>query len=420
MNIRFASAFETLPARVPHAWHRLSPRAKWIAAGIAAGAVILLLVLWHILAGGGHEAHPPPPVVVAKAVRQDMTVVEHTLGTVVANDTVQVTSRVSGQLLSADFREGQIVHRGDLLFQIDPRSFQAALDQARAQLAKDEAQMKSAVNNQKRYDALYAQGAVSSQQRDETDATAKGAVATVASDRAAIEAAALNLSYTKIYSPIDGKTGPILIQPGNNVNANSANNNNNNSNGSNSGGSNNGNNNALIVVTQFQPVKVSVALPQSDLPQIQDRERANALAIAVDVGGEKLSAPVDFVGNQVSDSSGTIELRATFPNSDGVLVPGQTVDAHVSLNTLRGATVVPRDAVNVGPDGNYVFVVTKDDVAVMRPVTVLFDDGSAMAIKGKVKPGDTVIVDGQLGVLPDNKVSITHRGGKKAEAADTQ
>jgi len=405
MNMRFASTFESLPERVqrlPRAFWRLDTRTRWII-GAAAAAVVLAL-LWLVL-GGGSAKHKalPPAVIVAAATSKTVTVVEQTIGTVVANSTVQVTARVSGQLMSAPFKEGQIVHAGDLLFRIDPKPFQAALEQARAQLAKDSAQLFSAENDQKRYDALFAQHAASSQQRDQADATAKGLVATVASDRAALDVAKLNLGYTQIRSPIDGKTGPILIQPGNLIAVNGA--------------------SPLVVLTQIQPVKVSFSLPQSDLPQIQERYRVHELSVLLDLHeatGKRLTAPVDFIDNEVNAQTGTIELRATFDNSDQRLVPGQLVDVAVNLKTLKNATVVQREAVNDGPNGRYVFVVAQTGEVVMRPVNVLFDDGTSMAVSGGVKPGDKVITDGQLRVVPGAKVAIVQAGGKRAKAEDSR
>jgi multidrug efflux system membrane fusion protein len=200
--------------------------------------------------------------------------------------------------------------------------------------------------------------------------------------------AELNVSYTQIRSPIDGKTGPIMIQPGNMIAA--------------SGTA------ALVTVTQVQPVKVSFSLPQSDLPRIQDRQRAGGLTAAIDLhdqSGKPLAANVDFMSNAVSSTTGTIELRATYANQDMRLVPGQLVDVSVALSDLPKATVVPREAVNIGPDNHYVYVV-KDGKADMRPVKVLFDAGATMAIEGDVKAGDKVVTDGQLRVLPGKPVSV--------------
>ena len=396
MNIWLTNAFEALPGRVRRVrqdFGRLDRRTRLISGALAAVAVALLA--WHFLAGDqGGRKRQPPPVIVATAASRNVTVVEPTVGTVVANSTVQITARVSGQLLSASFKEGQIVRAGDLLFQIDPKPFVAALEQARAQLAKDSAQLFSARNDQKRYAALFAQNAASSQQRDQAAAAAKGLAATVASDRAALDVARLNLGYTEIRSPIDGKTGPILIQPGNLIAVNGA--------------------SPLVLVNQIQPLKVSFSLPQSDLPQIQARASEHALSLTINLHGARLTAPVDFVGNEVDDKTGTIELRATFDNRDQRLVPGQMIDVAVALNSLKNATVVPRDAVNDGPNGRYVFVVTPNNIAVMRPVNVLFDDGTNIAVSGGVKRGDNVIIDGQLRVVPGKEVGITRPGVKRA------
>jgi len=301
-------------------------------------------------------------------------------------------------LMAANFKEGQMVRAGDLLFQIDPKPFQAALEQARAQLAKDSAQLVSANNDQKRYDALFAQNATSSQLRDQADATAKAMAATVVSDRAQLDVAQLNLGYCQIHSPVDGKTGPILIQPGNLVSANGS--------------------SPLVVLAQIQPVKVSFSLPQSDLARIQARYAAHELSAQLDAkgrNGTRLAAPVDFIDNEVNAQTGTIEMRASFDNSDLTLVPGQLVDVAVSLDTLKKATIVPREAVNDGPNGRYVFVVTPDSRAAMRTVNVLFDDGANIAVAGGVRPGEKVITDGQLRVIPGGTVSVMGPGARKAK-----
>ncbi|MDE2184328.1 MAG: efflux RND transporter periplasmic adaptor subunit [Alphaproteobacteria bacterium] len=401
MNIRFASAFEGLPARVqrvPLRFAELDRRTRWFVIG---GAVTMILaILWYAFGfgTGGHKS-VAVPVVVAVAQTKDVTVTEPAIGTVVAQATVQVTAQVAGQLLQADFHEGDLVRKGQLLFEIDPRPFQAALAQAQGQLAKDSAQLVSAQNDERRYNTLFAQNAVSPQQRDQTEATAKSLAGSVAADRAALQVASINLGYTKIYSPIDGKTGPILIQPGNLVGANGA--------------------SPLVSITQIEPVKVSFALPQSDLPRIQERARAGQLTARLNpeqTGGRPLEAPVDFVSNQVNAQAGTIELRATFDNRDHRLVPGQMVDVDVTLATLKKATVVPREAVNDGPVGRYVFVIGRDGTAMMKAVSVKFDDGKNMAVTG-IGGGAKVVTDGQLRVVPGATVSIVNAARRDREAS---
>jgi multidrug efflux system membrane fusion protein len=394
MNIRIPQTLQTVPAAVadfPERWQRATPRWRLTAGLLAIAAA--LLVVWALVdwfTPTPAPKVPPAPVVVSQAIRKTVTVSEHTIGTVVANATVQVTARVEGQLISASFKEGDTVHRGDLLFALDPRPFQAAVEQAIGALTRDQATLVSDQHDAVRYSTLAKAGAASAQQRDQAVAAAKAMAATVVSDRAALDAAKLNLVYSKIYSPIDGKTGPILIQPGNLVTADST--------------------NPLVVITQVQPVKVSFFLPQTDLPQIQARMRQGKMMATVQVhgqGGETITAPVDFVGNAVSSQTGTIELRATFPNADFALVPGALVDTSVTLNQIDNAVVVPHDAVNLGEDSSYLYVITPQMKADIVNVTTLYDDGKEAAVQGKIKPGDKVVTAGQLRLVPGANVVIT-------------
>jgi len=359
------------------------------------GATILIaLIVWRLVAGSDRKPNAPlPPVHVATAQMRDIDVVEHTVGTVVAESTVNVTAQVSGQLISAAFKEGQIVHKGDLLFQIDPRPFQAIVDQASAALARDQANLVNARNDQRRFVTLFDQNAASQSQRDQAVATAKADAAIVNADKGSLDAARLNLGFTQIRSPIDGKTGPILIQPGNLITA--------------------GGTNALVTITQIQPVKVSFFLPQNDLAQIQSQMTAGLLKAVVPTegaAGGNEAAPVDFVGNAVSAQTGTIELRATFNNADLRLVPGQLVNVAATMKHLNRVIVVPRNAVNAGPQGNFVYVVDAESKAQLVPVSVVSDDGTNDAISGNVKAGERVITEGQLRLVPGAQVAIM-RGG---------
>ncbi|MEO7053785.1 MAG: efflux RND transporter periplasmic adaptor subunit [Rhizomicrobium sp.] len=346
------------------------------------GAAALLVVLggYYYWQHAGNKAPVRRPVAapvhVAAVVQRDMEVVEHTIGTVVANSTVSVTARVQGQLTKAYFKEGQMVKAGDLLFEIDPRPYQAAYDNAVATLA-------SAKSTADRNQRLVSENAISAQQNETAQAAYLQA-------KANAEAARLNLEFTRITSPVDGKTGPILLQPGNLVSVN-------------------GLTAPLVTITQIRPIKVSFNLPQSDLPRIQSRAQQAGLTATVnlhDLGGQDLTAPVNFISNAVSNSAGTIELRATFPNEDDTLVPGQLVDVTVALASIRNATLVPREAVNIGPDNQYVYVVTPDNVVVQHVVKVLFDDGDNMAVQSDIKLGDQVITDGALRALPGGKVTV--------------
>ena len=360
---------------------------------IAGVALVVVLGTFFYLGraentGSNQRRAAAAPVRVATVVRHDMPVVEHTLGKVIANTTVQVTARVQGIVDSANFKEGQFVKKGDLLFQIDPRGFEAALAQARALLARDEAQLKNTSRDVQRYSSLRDKGNVSAQQFDATMANAEALAATVAADKAAVQLAELNLGYTRIHAPVDGKTGPVLIQPGNMVNA--------------------GGTTPLVTIAQMQPIKLSLNMPQTDLPRIQMRQRTNALRATIDVmdaQGKSLAADVDFIDNAVNNQSGTIELRATFKNEDFSLVPGQLVNVTIELDNIVNALIVPRDAVNDGPDGSYVYKVV-DGKAQPHNVKVLFDDSQNVAVDGDLNPGDMIITEGQLRVVPNGAVNV--------------
>jgi multidrug efflux system membrane fusion protein len=367
------------------------------------GGVALALVLggfWYFT----HESAPKPKRVVAAPVKvapvevHDMAVIEHTIGTVMANSTVQVNARVNGQLTRAFFKEGQMVKTGDPLFEIDPRPYQAAYDNAVASM--DTAKAKA-----ERYGRLKAQNAVAGQDFDDAEATYLEA-------KANVESARLNLEYSTIRSPVTGKTGPILIQPGNMVSSTSSSSTSSTTNGISTA-------NPLVTINEIQPVKISLSLPQSDLPRIQAQmAKPGGLSLTMDmrdIGGDDIKVPVNFVSNAVAGTTGTIELRATYPNTGLKLVPGQLVDTTVVLSQIDQATLVPRDAVNTGPDGQFVYVV-KDGAAEQRMVKLLFDDGVNDAISGNVQKGELVVVDGQLRVLPGAKVTIT--GKKHAAASD--
>jgi len=389
MNIRIPDTLTTMPSAVqtlPERLRRSSSRTRLIA-GIAATLVALILAYRFFAGPSAPPKQPAPPVMVSVISTADIPVVEHTIGTVVSNATVQLTARVNGQLLKAYFKEGQMVHAGDPLFQIDPRPYQAAYNNAVASLTAAKAKAE-------RFARLLQQKAVAPQDADDARAAYLEAQANAQSAR-------LNLDYTTIKSPIDGKTGPIMIQPGNQITA--------------SAGASNGTTGAsaitLVTITQLQPIKVSFSLPQADLPRIQARQMTHSLSVDVDnhsATGTPLFAPVDFVSNAVDKGTGTIELRATFPNTDNVLVPGQLVDVGVKLDLIKHAMVVPHDAVNVGPQGRYVYVV-RDGNAQLVDVNVLNDDGKLAAIAGKLRPRESVVTDGQLRIIPGKPVSIVGR-----------
>ncbi|HEY2010436.1 MAG TPA: efflux RND transporter periplasmic adaptor subunit [Rhizomicrobium sp.] len=399
MNVQVAP-FETPPGQKDNLESHVGHTRTYVIGGVA--LALVLGGFWYFT----HDSGAPKakrslaaPVKVAPVEIRDMAVIEHTIGTVMANSAVQINARVNGQLTKAFFKEGQMVKVGDPLFEIDPRPYQAAYDNAVASMVTAKAKAE-------RYGRLKTQNAVAGQDFDDAQATYLEA-------KANVESARLNLEYTTIRSPVNGKTGPILIMPGNMVSSTSSSSSNSTTNGISTA-------NPLVTINEIQPVKISMSLPQSDLPRIQAQmTKPGGLTIALnmrDLGGDDIKVPVNFVSNAVAGLTGTIELRATYPNTDMKLVPGQLVDTTVVLAQIPHATQVPRDAVNTGPDGLFVYVV-KDGAAEQRPVKLQFDDGVNDAVAGDLKKGEMVVTDGQLRVLPGAKVSITGTR-KHANAGD--
>lgn len=372
---------------------KISPRTILVLAGVGLVAVFGLRgFLGHSDANNASaKQSSAAPVTVATAEARDVPVFAQAIGTVVANATVQVKSRIDGEITAARFREGQLVRKGDLLFEIDKAPYEAALRSAQANLQRDEAQLANARLDLGRANQLVKKGYVSQQTRDAASAQAKALAGSVAADQAAIDQAKLQLGYTEIRSPIDGKTGSILVDAGNLVTANNA--------------------NPLVVVTQIQPVKISFALAQQNLPKLQARMAENALVASLkphagNVQSPDLTAPIDFIGNTVNTTSGTIELRATYDNPDLRLVPGEFVDVRVHLDDLKSAITIPREAVNTGQNGLYVYVVHADQTVELRNVTLLYQDADMAAVGGELKAGERVVTDGQLRIVPGAKVKI--------------
>ncbi len=361
--------------------------------------------------GAGQRGPQTAPVRVATAGVRDVPVVVRTIGTVLANSIVNIKSQIDGPLLTANFKEGQMVRKGDLLFQIDPAPFEATVRQSEAQMARDQAQLESAQADAERAVMLADRGIVSAQQRDQLVANAKALQATVEADKAALDRARLNLGYTKIYSPIDGKTSAYIVYPGNQVRANDQ--------------------AGLITITEIQPVKIAFNLPQANLPRLQDRMREDGLIASVTVRNDVeaslatgearandsgIPVKVDFISNTVDARTGTIELRATFSNPDLRFVPGELIDVGVRLETLNKTVFVPREAVNVGQSGPYVFVISQDNKAEMRPVEVTYEDSFIATLGSGVKEGERVVIDGQLRLTPGIQVSILGETGEKQPA----
>jgi len=335
------------------------------------------------------RAPAPAPVVVADVAIRDIPEELHAIGTVIPNATVDVKTRVSGQVTAVAFREGTSVRAGDLLFRIDPEPFRAALDQARAILARDRAQLENARAALARYADLTRRQYASTQEYDQARAQARAFEATIAADEAAVTIARQQLGYTEIRAPIDGRTGAVLVQAGNILKADDA--------------------QPLVTIVQVQPIRVSFSVPQQDLPRVQARLAAGGAAARITVPGSGATprdAGVDFLDNAVSATTGTIQLRATLDNADGVLVPGQLVEVALGLGVLHQAVTIPRDALNAGQVGPYVYAIANDGRADLRRVRVVYESGDTVVVDGPLAAGDRVVTDGQLRLAPGVPVSI--------------
>ena len=327
------------------------------------------------------------PVRIAKVTQQTIPVRVGAIGTVQANSIVHIKSRVDGQIMSAGFREGQKVNKGDLLFQIDPRPFLAQLRLAEANRARDMAQLEKAKSDLKRYSALSNKGFSSQQRFEEARAAVDVFTAAIRAGEQAIEIARLNLEFTTINSPVTGRTGKMLVYPGNLVEANK--------------------DPPLVTINETQPIHVGFSVPEHYLAEIKQRMAADRLMVSVTIPEDKgppVSGRVTFIGNEVDASTGTILLKATFENTDDRLTPGQFVNVSMTLSAIESALVVPTRAIQVNQNGSFVFVVKEDKTVEMRPVDVgpQADDVTVL-LKG-VSVGETVVTDGQLRLSPGAKV----------------
>lgn len=348
--------------------------------------------------GEGGAARPaavaPVPVVVATATRETVPVDARAIGTVVPVATVEVKARVDGALTEVYFKEGDLVRRGQPLFQIDPRPMQAALAQAEANLARDRALADRAGAQDRRFAGLRDQGYISKDAYAQYRTNSETARATVRADEAAVRTAQLALDYTRIASPIDGVAGRLLLQRGNLVKANDT--------------------NPLVVINQVAPIYVEFAVPEGLLPEIRGRMARATLPVAVAPAGDAAhpaSGTLAFVDNTVDPATGTIRLRATFANADRALWPGEFVRVTLTLAEQQGAVVVPAEAVQTGPDGPYVFIVKPDLTAEQRPVAVDRTVAAGTVIARGLAPGERVVVDGQSRVAPGGRVALQPAGG---------
>ncbi len=346
------------------------------------------------------SAPPAPPVTVAVAREQAVPIEINAIGNAQPYRTVQVKSMVDGQILRVHFEQGDTVRAGQLLFELDKRPFQAALDQAQGKLAQDEA---TAANNKAlaaRANALLKQGVLAAQDVQTTNAQAQASAAAVQADKAAIETARVNLGYTDIRAPISGRAGAILVNLGNLVKANDT--------------------NALTTINQVEPIYVSFNIPEPQLSLVRER-RAKRLKVTASVPNQQNAAEgtLSFIDNAVDTTTGTIRLMGTFPNRDERLWPGEYLNVKLVLGVDPHAVVVPSAAVQSGQQGKFVYVVKPDGTAAPTPVNTSRTYQQLAVIDNGVAAGTSVIVDGQQRVVPNGKVNVV-RTVPTAPSPETQ
>ncbi len=335
--------------------------------------------------GGEHEA---VPVLAAKVTQKNVAESIHAIGRVEAYSTVDIKAQINGQVMQVNFHEGQDVKKGDLLFTIDPRPFEAVLHQAEANLAKDRAQYKQAAADEKRYAYLVKQGVGSQQQYDQVQANAASLQASLQADEATVQTAKLNLAYTAIRSPIDGRTGNLLVHAGNIVKPDA--------------------DTAMVVINQLHPVYVNFSIPEQRLAQVREVMTSHKLPVEVSFPGvqQTETGEMSFVDNSVDAKTGTITLKGLFANADGRLWPGEFVNATLIVSERANAILVPSQAVQTGQQGSYVFVVEPGMKVELRKIVVGASLDGETVVTGGLKPGETVVTDGQLRLIPGSKVTV--------------
>jgi multidrug efflux system membrane fusion protein len=315
-------------------------------------------------------------VTAQQVIQKDVTIFIATIGTVEAYSTVNVKSQVDGQILKVGFTEGQIVQQGQLLFTIDPRPYQIALQQAQANLAKDQAQLTTAQLTLKRYAKLIKPGYVSQQDYDTYKANADALVATVKADQAAIANAQLQLSYTNITAPISGRAGDVLVEAGNLVKSTDG--------------------TVLVTINQINPINVTFTVPQQYLTSIQNQQAKAPLVVTAHLGKHQTEqGQLTFINNAIDTTTGTIQLKATFVNTDQLLWPGQFVKLNLASASVKNALIVPNSAVQTGQKGTYVYII-RNGKAFYQSIKTGATVKEGTIIESGLKADDQVVVDGQF------------------------
>ncbi len=390
---------EVKPGTTSHAVRR---RRGWLLVLIVLLLLLAGLVAWWLLAGStakqAKPAVPPQPVGAARIGTGDLHVVLSGLGTVTPLATITVQTQINGQLLSIGYREGQIVHKGDFLAQIDPRPYQAALEQAQGTLARDTGLLRQARSDLARYTTLIRQRSIAQQQAADQQFLVEQDQGAVLADQGTVDNAKVNLAYCHITAPVTGRVGLRLVDPGNYVQTSSS--------------------TGLVVLTQLQPISVIFVLPEDDVAAVSQQLRAGR-TLPVEAYNRTdatriATGTLDSVDNEVDTTTGTVKLRAVFANADEALIPNQFVNARLLVRTLPDATVAPVAAVQRGAPGAFVYRVEPGGTVGIAVVKTGITDNDQVQILSGVAPGDTVVVDGVDRLRDGAHVRITNDGGDPA------
>ncbi len=335
------------------------------------------------------DPHDPVPVTVSVVSRRDVPIVISEIGSVEPSSTVAIKAQVGGELIEVGFHEGQDVRKGDLLFRIDPRPYDAALKSAEAQLEKDTVQLKTAQQDTARYGDLVKKDYVTQEEYERIRTNAAALEAAVGADRAAVDNATVQLEYCTIRSPIDGRTGTLMVNRGNIVKANA--------------------DTPLVVINQVDPIYVSFAVPEGKLSDIKARREAGKLEVKVTIPDSAVQPPpgtLFFIDNAVDGSTGTVLLKATFTNHDRLLWPGQYVTASLQVSIKPNALLVPTEAIQTGQQGSYVYVVKPDLTVESRFIGAVGEFEHETIVEKGVQAGERVVTDGQIRLVPGTSIKI--------------
>lgn len=342
------------------------------------------------------RAKPPVPVTVALPVEKEVPVHIRAIGNIEAYSSVAIKSQVSGRIAQVHFAEGSDVEKGDLLISIDPAPFLATLQQLEATLARDRAQEKFAREQAARYAGLFEEGIVTRDQVDQLHANADSLTAAVSADLAAIRSAKIQLDYCSIRSPISGRTGALALHPGNLTKENDV---------------------PIVTIHQVRPIYVTFSIPEKRLADVKRAMAGNELTIAAavpDAANHTEQGTVSFLDNEVNPATGTIKIKGLFANTGKKLWPGQFTDVVMTLGSLKHAVVVPTGAIQTGQQGRFVYIVTPDRTVEVRPVTVGPESGEESVIENGLRPGETVVLEGQLRLVPGARIEAPPAPGEKA------